>query len=160
MAPTELCLRWITSRPMLQNAYQCQRPLLTTRVYGIKLYSKASKKNSVLSKQIPTAPKHQLSIPNYNPSLLKSPSVTPTTPRLSPKSDSGFSKRQPLVQRKLRDPSLESNIESKSAEPKKITVFAPRLRIALGVVLVGTILYSMVDLKIFSLRLLADSHVC
>ena len=71
-----------------------------------------------------------------------------------------FSKRQPLVQRKLRDPSLESNIESKSAEPKKITVFAPRLRIALGVVLVGTILYSMVDLKIFSLRLLADSHVC
>lgn len=154
MVPTELCLRYI-ARPILQNAYQGQSPFHLTSTYGIRLHAKVPKKKPPFKKTL-AAPKHvpsaksqppgvaKQTLKNQPPGIPNQTAIKSTAPKFVPKPDSGLSKYRNLVKPKTRDLSSDLNSVSKAAELKKSRIAVPRLRLTIGVIFIGSIIYSMV----------------
>lgn len=147
MASSEICLRWVAVRPLFQNPYRHRIPS-ADRIYGLRLYATSPQPKSGL------VPRQRQSIPNQNPA---GPKHNRPPPKLNPFVSSNApnhnnyvapnpTKSKPLVQLKpgggsfgpIAAPTPRSESKSKGR------VYLPRTRVVIGVLLVGSILYSMV----------------
>lgn len=143
-----LCMRWVasTGAPFLQRTGRNQTHPIFTK-YGLRLKSTASSRQKQKQRQ------HS----QQEPAVL---SQKPLAPKQGPIVSTNTPKETTLVQRKPQKP-LPSPIlghtqgpSSKSEyepEQKSSAVYAPRVRLAVGVILIGSIIYSMVTLLVFSL---------
>lgn len=143
MAPSEICLRWVAVRPLFQNPYRHRIP--SDRIYCLRCYATSPQSKSgpvprkrlVISKQNAAVPKHNPSPPKLNPFVSSN-----ANKYVSPNA----TKYNPLVQQKpgrgssgpIAAPKSQSESQSKSR------VYLPRTRVVIGVLLVGSIIYSMV----------------
>lgn len=167
MAPQEIYLRWAAGRSLLQDPYRHQR-CSASRIYGLSFYATAPqhkphlvpKQRPGVPNQIAAVPKQKLAPPKLNPFI---PSVARKqnnyVPPNSPKAHENLSPNttrhvpvspeyKPLVQRRSREAPLGS-VTAPKLKPEsksKGSVFIPRIRIAVGVIFVGSLLYSMVPL--------------
>lgn len=142
-----LCIRWVasTGAPFLQRECRNQTYLIFAK-YAFRPKSTASSRQ----KQKPR--RHTL----QKPVVL---SQTALAPNQSPIVSTNVSKETPLVQRKPQTPlplplPIQGHTTRPSSKPesehdqKSLGVYAPRVRLAAGVILIGSIIYSMVTLLI------------
>lgn len=143
-----LYMRWVTSTgaPFLQRTCRNQTHPIFAR-YGSRPKSTASSRQRQKQKQQT----------QQKPAVL---SQKPKVPKQSPIVSTITSKETPLVQRKPQTPlplpilghtTGPSSKQEYEHEPKSSGVYAPRVRLAVGVILIGSITYSMVALFIFFL---------
>lgn len=143
-----LCMRWVTSKgaPSLQRTCKNQTHPIIAK-YGLRPKSTASSRHKQKQKQQT----------QQKPAVL---SQKPQAPKQSSIISTIASKETPLVQRKpqtsllLRIPGHTigpSSQQEYEHEPKSSGVYAPRVRLAVGVILIGSIIYSMVTLITFFL---------
>lgn len=150
MAPSEFCLQRVATRTFFQNPYRLQI-CSAARINTSRFYATAPRPQGLVPRQklrIPyqnaDAPKQSPAPPKENPLISSNPPkqnkyVAPNATKQVP----ALPGNKPLVQRKSTHyepiaPMPQS--ESKSKGP----VYMPRARIVIGVLLVGSILYSMV----------------
>lgn len=169
MAPAEICLRWIAGRRSFQNPYRHQR-CSAARIYGLRLYATARQYGpDFLPKQKPGTSNQNPAVPKPKPPPLKpNRFISPNAPRkdkhISPNTskenkyvlpNTRIESRPPpkyksLVQRRSRGTLFDEPItapEPPSAFKSKARIYRPylpRVRIAIGVLLVGSLIYSMV----------------
>ncbi len=128
------CFQW-AGGPILKKTWRSQRCPIS-RSYGVGLYSTAPSKPN-------PRPKTNLTS-RYPPRLPHKPAA----PKPSPVASMNTLKHIPLVQLKPRE-LLQGQITAFKAKPepeqKTSGVFAPRVRVTIGVILIGSILYSMVN---------------
>lgn len=137
-----LCMRWVasTGAPFLQRTGRNKTHQILAK-YGLRPKSTASSRQKQKQRQ------HT----QQKPAVL---SQRPLVPKQGPIVSTNASKETPLVQRKPPLPGLTTGPSSKSEyepEQKSSGIYAPRVRLAVGVILIGSIIYSMVALLIFFL---------
>lgn len=143
-----LCMRWVasTGAPFLQRTYRNQTHPICAK-YGLRPKSTASSRQKQKQKQQA----------QQVPAVL---SQKPLAPKQSSIVSTNTSKETPLVQRKAQTPlplpipghtTGPSSKQEYEHEPKGSGVYAPRVRLTVGVILIGSIIYSMVTLFIFFL---------
>lgn len=141
-----MCMRWVasTGAPFLQRTCRNQTHPIFAK-YGLRPKSTSSSRQKQKQKQQT----------QQKPAV---PSQKPHAPKQSPTFSTNASKETPLVQRKPQTQLLlpipghttgSSSKQEYEPEPKSSGVYAPRVRLAVGVILVGSIIYSMVTLSIF-----------
>lgn len=142
-------MRWAasTGAPSLQRTCSRNQTHSICAKYGLRPKSTASSRQ----KQKQTQQAQQ------EPAVL---SQKPQAPKQSSIFSTNTSKETPLVQRKAQTP-LPLHIPGHSTgpsskqeyehEPKSSGVYAPRVRLTVGAILIGSIIYSMVTLFIFRL---------
>lgn len=141
-------MRWVTSSgaPFLQRTCRNQTHSICAK-YGLRPKSTASSRQKQKQKHLA----HQ------ETAVL---SQKPQAPKQSSVVSKNTSKETPLVQRKPQTPLLlpipgnttgPSSEQQYEHEPKSSGVYAPRVRLTVGVILIGSIIYSMVTLFIFFL---------
>lgn len=165
MAPAEICLPWIAGRRSFQNPYRHHR-CSAARIYGLRLYATAPQYGpGFLPKQKPGTSNQNPAVPNQNPPPLKlNRFISPNAPKnkhISPntlKENKYVSsntriesipppKHKSLVQRRSRGTLFDEPItapEPPSAFKTKARLNLPRVRIVFGVLLIGSLIYSMV----------------
>lgn len=137
-----LCMRWVasTGAPFLQRTGRNKtHPILAK--YGLRPKSTASSRQKQKQRQ------HT----QQKPAAL---SQKPLVPKQGPIVSTNASKETPLVQRRPQKP-LPLHIPGLTTGPcskqKSSGIYAPRVRLAVGVIIIGSIIYSMVALLIFFL---------
>lgn len=141
-----LCMRWVasTGAPFLQRTCRNRTHPICAN-YRLRPKSTASSRQKQKQKQQA----------QQEPAVL---SQKPQAPKQS--STVSTSKETPLVQRKPQTPvplpipghsTGPSPKQEDEHEPKSPGVYAPRVRLTVGVILIGSIIYSMVTLFIFFL---------
>ena len=140
-------MRWVasTGTPFLQSTGRNKiHPILAK--YGSRPKSTASSRQKQKQRQ---------HTPQKPAALFQKPLI----PKQGPIVSTNASQETPLVQRRQKPlplpiPGLTTGPSSKSKyepEQKSSGIYAPRVRLAVGVILIGSIIYSMVALLIFFL---------
>lgn len=140
-------MRWVASRgaPFIQRTCRNQTHPICAK-YGLRPKSTASSRQKQKQNQQT----------QQKPAVL---SQKPQAPKHSSVVSTNISKETPLVQRKPQTTPLPlfisgnttgpSSKQENEHEPKSSGVYAPRVRLTVGVILIGSIIYSMVTLFIF-----------
>lgn len=176
MAPAEISLPWIAGRMSFQNPYRHQR-CSAARIYGLRLYATAPQYGpGLLPKQKPGTPNQNSAVRKPKPPPLnlnrfisptvpeKDKTISPNTTKENKYVSPNTSKKsltppkyKSLVQRRSRGtlfdepitaPKPPSAFESKTRGLKsKARIHLPRVRIVIGVLFVGSLIYSMVPFQ-------------